>query len=165
MKLAVFVVAALCLGACSAVVPAPDARLIPGQAVGPLEIGMTREAVGELVGRPRIAEGDALHYGRFTVVLKDEVVNTILLTREGSGPRRWAWLADLKTKEGVGLGSSLAEVEQVLGPPARRTAVGTNSSLPYPELGLQVQGDETETVFVVIVHPALAVPAAMAAMQ
>ncbi len=119
-------------------------EIIPGVGLGPIRFGMSRDKIESLIGKPDGYESNntsLLYYSRgffLTVSHRSGLKNihcvsqmlTMNQVREFAG----------KTKEGIGLGSSLREVEKVFGKPDRDEGHDAmNKELVYTKVGLEIQ--------------------------
>lgn len=119
-------------------------EIIPGVGIGPIRFGMSREKIESLIGKPDGYEDNQtslLYYSRgFTLSVSHRSglkkitcisqMHTLSRVRDFAG----------KTKEGIGIGSSLQEVENVFGKPDRDEGLdASNNWLFYPKLGFVIQ--------------------------
>ncbi|MGO9107675.1 MAG: hypothetical protein ACLP9L_00450 [Thermoguttaceae bacterium] len=119
-------------------------RIIPGVGLGPIRFGMSRDKIESLIGKPDGYEADKtslLYYSRGFVLSVShrsglKHVNCLSQTLTMNKVRDFAG----KTREGIGLGSSLQEVEKVFGKPDRDEGHDAmNKRLVYTKCGLEIQ--------------------------
>ncbi len=119
-------------------------RVIPGVGLGPVKFGMTRDEVVKIIGKPDVEKKTAIEYpsrgygfafsktGALTWIYCFSQEDYEYKTRDFAG----------KTKEGVGIGSTLEDIKKAFGKP---DSVGKNPSadgqrkvtgVHYKKLGL-----------------------------
>src|SRR4051812_48214750 len=116
--------------------------LTPSVSIGPVRSGMTIQQIIKQLGEPDRREGNLLAYSNlgFTVIAgKDGTVHSVLCVdvagKEGAIKKSFAG----HTKEGIGIGSSRADIIRVYGEPTKIETQGDLSNyeiLRYIPLGL-----------------------------
>lgn len=123
---------------------------------------MRESRVQEILGDPNIQGDEARHYAKFhlTVFVREKVVTGVMLVKACGGPEpfpEWLeWAESAKTREGVGLGSSAAEVRKALGAPEherRIEASVTMEVLSYPSRGISLQISEAGACVITVLPP------------
>ena len=126
-------------------------QIIPGVGLGPIRFGMSREKIESLLGKPDGYEADKtylLYYSRGYVltVSHRSGLKTINCVSQMLSMERVRDFAG-KTAEGIGIGSSLKDVEKVFGKPDRDEGVNAmNKLLIYDKLGLEVRFIEDKVI-------------------
>jgi outer membrane lipoprotein-sorting protein len=119
-------------------------EIIPGVGLGPIRFGMSREKIESLLGKPdgyESNETSLLYHSRgfvLTVSLRSGLksVNCKSQTLSMARVRDFAG----KTKEGIGIGSTLQEVEKAFGKPDRDEGHDAlNKRLVFDKSGLEIQ--------------------------
>jgi hypothetical protein len=129
----------------------PDARtaswiIKPGESVGPIRLGMSREEVKEAVGEPESRKSLVWNYSSdgFTVTFSPE--GTVKAVFGGIGSPsvdsdsvpEYAFRFKARTPEGIGIGSTLEEVLAGLGTPSWETNNSGVKNLFYRQASLSV---------------------------
>jgi outer membrane lipoprotein-sorting protein len=128
-------------------------EIIPGVGLGPIRFGMSRDKIESLIGKPDGYEANKTslpYYSRGFVLsvshrsgLKN--INCISQMLTMNRVRDFAG----KTKEGIGLGSSLQEVEKAFGKPDRDEGHDAlNKRLVYTKRGLEIQFFEDRVIII-----------------
>jgi outer membrane lipoprotein-sorting protein/protocatechuate 3,4-dioxygenase beta subunit len=126
-------------------------RIIPGVGMGPIRFGMSREKIESLLGKPDGYDADKtglLYFSRGYVLTVShrsglKTINCVSQMLSLNKVRDFAG----KTVEGVGIGSSLKEVEKAFGKPDRDAGVDAmNKRLVYDKLGLEIQFVEDKVI-------------------
>jgi hypothetical protein len=137
-------------------VAAPDDRflVVPGRSMGPVAIGMRLEAVEEALGRPSKADlsGHTQWYewkspeNRLRSIAVETLQNTVVLISLAHDPR-------YRTRDGLGDGDALADVERVLGQPSSIMRLGGFSIVQYRREGIGFVTDGTGRVTGIVIAP------------
>jgi hypothetical protein len=128
--------------------------IIPQKSVGPVRADMTIPQVIAALGQPDKRTGNFLHYVRsgFSVISNpgDESLRAIFCgdSLGRSGPMTRAFKG--RTREGIGMGSTRAEVIAAYGTPSDARAAAINESLRYEALGLTFTLAEGKVVCLVV---------------
>jgi hypothetical protein len=112
----------------------------PGDSVGPVHSGMTTQQVVAELGEPDQTQNSALEYvnlGMLVVPSKDGHVQMVLCVDSSKGEPFTNSFAG-HTKEGIGIGSSRADVIKAYGQPTATHSMGGNSG--FVELRYKSQG-------------------------
>lgn len=123
-------------------VPAEDSFLIvPGASVGKVRKGMSIPEVIASLGEPDSRQGLILNYQRhgFSVVpSRDNVVRVVMCGDAGISDSPLVKAFKARTKEGIGMGSTRAEVLKAFGAPTSTKPWGAGQEqLTYQALGLK----------------------------
>jgi hypothetical protein len=116
----------------------------PGVSIGPVHSGMTMEQVVAELGEPEQKQNSALEYvnlGILVVPGKDGHVQMVLCVDSSKGEPFTKSFAG-HTKEGIGIGSSRADVIKAYGQPTATQSMGGNSGfeeLRYKSQGLMIE--------------------------
>jgi hypothetical protein len=125
------VIATVLVGACS--VRSQSVAIEPGIAVGSVHSGMTMRQVIAKLGQPDQTNDSALVYSHLGIQVapdKGEIVHRVTVEHPFTG----------RTKEGVGIGSSRADVIQAYGAPTvAKPGTADYEFLRYTKLGLVFQ--------------------------
>ena len=121
----------------------PGWIVVPGQSVGPLRLGMSEEEVRAAVGEPERTSFGPWEYlsGGFALCFNParHTVNAILGGGAEGGLAK-AFVA--RTAEGIGMGSTRAEIASALGEPELRRVYREGAEyLSYPGLAVMLDGD------------------------
>jgi outer membrane lipoprotein-sorting protein len=128
-------------------------EIIPGVGLGPIRFGMLREKIESLLGKPDGYEGNKtnlLYYSRgFTLsVSKRSGLKGIHCTSQTLTMNRVRDFVG-KTKEGIGIGSSLEEVGKAFGKADRDEGVNSfNKRLAYDKYGLEIQFVDDKVIMI-----------------
>jgi hypothetical protein len=118
-------------------------EVIPGVGLGPVKFGMSKEEVFKLLGKPDMEEAGSLQYSSRGYACSISPSRGLLLVSFFSQQECAFKVRDFagKTKEGIGIGSSLKDLEKAFGKP---TAVehtdqpgATGTYVRYSKLGLE----------------------------
>ena len=114
----------------------------PGVAIGPVRSGMTIEQVVAELGEPDQKKDSALEYLNlgFSVIPGKEGTVHIVLCVDSGGPFTKAFAG--RTKEGIGIGSSRADVISAYGEPTATESIDGKPGfevLRYKPLGLMLE--------------------------
>jgi hypothetical protein len=134
-----FVTALLTVGTAPAATP--ETLLRPGVAIGELRLGMTFAQVRALLGPPLLVSQREQYPARGTYVQynfgRDAVLEVGVLTERGSTTGRVVLIQDsrrVRTRSGVGVGSTHTELQRRLGARCYRQQVGSKIYAPYRDL-------------------------------
>ena len=132
----------------------PDLRapkIVPGVGLGPVRFGMSRDQIESLLGKPDDYSADKTKLGYMSR-------GFVLTVSHRSGLKNISCISQMlnlervrdfagKTKEGIGIGASLKEVEKAFGKPDRDEGHDAmNKRLVYDKLGLEIQFVEDKVV-------------------
>ncbi len=106
--------------------------IVPGRAVGPVQLGMRPAQVLRLLG-PAVGAGPAQGAGRLAWPGRGLAVR---LDPEGRVEAVFVESPQYRTAEGVGVGSSRDDVLAAFGPPSHAQEDRTTLILAYPALGI-----------------------------
>jgi hypothetical protein len=128
-------------------------EIIPGVGLGPIRFGMSREKIESLLGKPDGYEGNqtSLLYHSRGFVLSVSHRSGLKNIRCISQMLTMARVRDFagKTKEGIGIGSTLLQVENVFGKPDRDEGVNAfNKRLVYDKYGLVFQFVDNKVIII-----------------
>lgn len=150
-----FVAAAALVGSCSK--HSDSVAIEPSVAVGSVHSGMTTQQVIAELGQPDPTNyffdtnyygGPALEYSHLGLIVapdKEGVVNRVTITQPFAG----------RTKKGIGIGSSRADVIQAYGaPPITRPGTAGYEFLRYSKLGLVFQLHDGKVDMMSVFFPA-----------
>ncbi len=121
--------------------------ILPGEGVGELRLGQTKEEVEKLLGEPQERDANefapgttyGLYYRKgLELTYQDEKLAAIVLHRE---EKQWSAYPGA-TSDGLWVGSDPAEVTKVLGPPPE----DNSRALRYPKQGLWFRLDDAGKV-------------------
>jgi outer membrane lipoprotein-sorting protein len=125
--------------------------LHPGLGLGPIRFGMSREQIESLIGKPDSYESDQtslLYYSRgFTLSVshRSGLKGIHCLSHELEMHRLRVFAG--KTKEGIGIGSTLHDVEKVFGKPDRNESYAPgNQYLEFYRIGLSIRSYEDKVI-------------------
>jgi hypothetical protein len=120
-----------------------DTAIQPGRSVGKVETGMSRNQVIEAIGEPDApsAASGPLHYRKagFAVICskKDHLVTVIMCGDPESNDSPLAQAFTGKTPQGIGMGSSRAEIVKAYGlPDSEKDFLPGHPQLKYRKAGL-----------------------------
>lgn len=147
-------VLALAVAAPAAAAPNHAYLVVPGRSVGSVAIGMRLETVEGLLGRPSKVDpsGRTQWYewkdpeDRFRSIAVETLRNSVVLISLAHDPR-------YRTREGLGDGTPLAEVERVLGRPSSVMRLGGVSIVQYRRMGIGFVTDGSGRVTGIIIAP------------
>ncbi len=107
--------------------------IVPGEAIGPIRLGMSRDEVRAAVGEPERTSLGGWEYlsGGYAVLFSTprQTVSAILGGDAGYPHGELAKAFVARTREGIGMGSTRAEVIAALGEPAVATGVGAGGEV------------------------------------
>ena len=134
----------------------PDLRapkIVPGVGLGPVRFGMSRDEIETLLGKPDDYSADKTKLGYMsrgfvlTVSHRSGLKNISCVSQELSMERVRDFAG--KTKEGIGIGATLKDVETVFGKPDRDEGHdAVNKRLVYDKLGLEIQFVEDKVIVI-----------------
>ncbi|TAK93020.1 MAG: sigma-70 family RNA polymerase sigma factor [Verrucomicrobia bacterium] len=128
--------------------------IVPQKSVGPVRADMTIPQVIAALGQPDKRTGNFLHYVRsgFSVISNpdNDSLRAIFCgdSLGRNGPMTRAFKG--RTREGIGMGSTRAEVIAAYGTPSDTRAAAINESLQYETLGLTFTLSEGKVVYLVV---------------
>jgi hypothetical protein len=128
--------------------------VVPGRSMGPIAIGMRLEAVEETFGSPTKTDlsGQTQWYewkspdDHLRSIAVETLKNTVVLISLAHDPR-------YRTNEGLGDGTTLAEVERVLGTPSSVMHLGGFSIVQYRRTGIGFVTDGSGRVTGIVIAP------------
>ena len=158
----VFAIAVLvCAVSSDAILPNAANMIQPGNALAGIEIGMPEPSVTDLLGAPKLAEGQSRHYPdrHLTIFIVEGKVATILMAKPCTGSDPFAGTVaqanQVRTAGNVGFDSTVEQVRAEFGEPERKRSIESALLLSYPKAGVEFQVGETG-VCSVTVRPATA---------
>lgn len=114
--------------------------IIPGEAVGPISLGMSEEEVTSAVGAPERTSLGAWEYlsTGYAVLLGDESGKvSAVLAGGGNDQVRLDKRFHGRTAAGIGMGSTKQEILEALGEPSLERPLGDSVHLAYSHLGIE----------------------------
>ncbi|HEY3857863.1 MAG TPA: hypothetical protein VGO67_26050 [Verrucomicrobiae bacterium] len=116
--------------------------IVPGESVGPLRRGMTSNEVVAILGQPERMQGKIMVYGKtfgLAIACKTPVGVAAVFCGDSSGDDPGVKAFKCRTKEGIGMESTRAEIIKAFGQPtsAKSGDAGLHQEeLVYQSLGL-----------------------------
>jgi hypothetical protein len=139
-------------------VAAPNDRflVVPGRSMGPIAIGMRLDAVESILGRPSKIDptGHTQWYewkapeNRLRSIAVETLKSTVVLISLAHDPR-------YRTSDGLGDGTTLAEVTRVFGRPSSVMRLGGFSIVQYRRNGIGFVTDGSGRVTGIVIAPGL----------
>lgn len=134
----------------------PSWIVVPGKAVGPLQIGMSQEEVRAAVGEAERTSLGAWEYlsGGYAVFFDTDRHTVDAIAGGDTGYPRGALVKAFvaRTREGIGMGSTRAEVVKALGEPDNDRRLG-NGTQELSYQGLELVLVEGSVVHVTVRRP------------
>jgi hypothetical protein len=155
-RLCLFVLALVLAAPPAIAAPGGQFLVVPGRRIGPVAIGMRLDAVENIFGRPSKVDpsGRTQWYewkapdDRFRSIAVETVQDTVVLISLAHDPR-------YRTREGLGDGTALAEVERVLGRPSSVVRLGGFSIVQYRKHGIGFVTDGSGRVTGIVIAPGI----------
>jgi outer membrane lipoprotein-sorting protein len=117
-------------------------RVTPGTGIGPIKFGMSKDEIVKILGKPEVEEKTTLQYSSRGFALSVSPQRGLLLIDCFSQKTCAFKVHDFagRTEEGIGIGSSLKELEEAFGKPdtARTEPSTTSKCVSYGKRGLSL---------------------------
>lgn len=128
------------------------AALRPGVAIGKVELGMTRQQVVQILGRPQLELGGTPHWtSRGISVIFDTGGHAATLMGGNLDPEATEARLSARTAEGLGLGSTAEQVIAACGPPDKPTpSDGGTTFISYWKRGIEFKLRNDKVYFLTV---------------